>query len=71
MIAMFGGQAEAKFFNDLMTFDLNDLGMRERELRWNYWHRHAGVNSSDPVYAVKPQARANSTMVSFNDELYL
>lgn len=64
---IFGGQTKAKFLSDLKALDLNMLSKREEELQTSVGYISIGHSES----AYKPQARTNSSMVPWNDELYL
>lgn len=61
-IAVFGGQKDGVFFNDMKAFDLNQLGSSQSA--WESWPPHSSTSSI-------PNARKNHTMVSWADRLYL
>ncbi|KAJ5094525.1 hypothetical protein N7456_010386 [Penicillium angulare] len=64
---VFGGQVEGFFFNDLVTFDLNQLQNPSNKWEVLVPNSHEG----GPPEGQIPPARTNHSMVSYNDKLYL
>lgn len=64
---VYGGQVEGFFFNDLVSFDLNQLQNPSNKWEQLIQNSHEG----GPPEGQIPPARTNHTIVSFNEKLYL
>ena len=61
---VFGGQDEDMYFDDLYFFDFNDSAKISDSIDWEVW-------LPNDAYPDRPLARADHTMVSWEDKFYL
>ena len=61
---VFGGQKSDVYFNDLSAFGMNQSYDRPDDTSWN-------ILLPNEPHPGRPLARANHTMVTWGDELYL
>ena len=64
---VFGGQVDGHFFNDLLSFDLNQL-----QSPANRWEMLIPDSADDPSPSRNiPIGRTNHSIISWNERLYL